>query len=102
MSDVSIVVLVLGILAVLCLYGMAHEMNLASKHEVREAYRKAGVPFDDAELAALVEAEEATIERAKVDDWLRLAVAVGVVPVEHTPLFCQVACEQIERAEGWA
>lgn len=102
MSGVDIAVVVLAVIVVLGLYGMAHELNLASEHQVREAYRKAEVPYDDAEVAKLVEAEEAAVERAKVDDWLRLAVAVGAVPAEHTPLFCQVACEQIERAEGWA
>lgn len=79
------------------LAGMWHELWLDGERRIRDAYRGSNVAYDDAEVARLVAEGE-----REIDDWLQLARAVGVLPLEPTPIHDRLVCEYIEQAEGWA
>lgn len=93
-----IALLICVVVCVGCLAGLAHEFALTSEQAIRKAYKRAGVAYDrDEYLAMLIDDGE-----REIDEWLQLARAVGVVPLEPTPIHDRLVCEYIEQAEGWA
>lgn len=85
-----------------CVLSLWTRWDYVADREVRGHYAAAGVAYDDAELADMVDLEERQVEVARIDDIMALSLAAGVVPAEPTPLFDALVCEEIERAEGWA
>lgn len=78
------------------LAGMWHELRLDGERRIRDAYRRANVAYDDAEVARLVAEEETAWA-----EWEAIRRAVDNTPHdEPTPLFTQTVLDDIYRRTG--
>lgn len=80
-----------------CLAGLAHEWRITADQTIREAYRKADVPYDDDELAARIAEDERAWR-----EWAAICQVLDIAPDAGTPIYDRLVCDEMERAEGWA